>query len=109
MLVRMSEREHYPVIHVVRRAEQENLLRGLGARHVLDSSKPDFAERLGELSRELGATIAFDAVAGELTATLLSAMPRLQPGQKLERIPYDGASFKPLPLREVADGHFAAI
>jgi peptide/nickel transport system ATP-binding protein len=43
------------------------------------------------------------------TKALLSAIPRLVPGQRLERIPFDGSSFAPLPLREVAAEHFAAM
>ena len=51
----------------------------------------------------------FTAPAHAYTKALLSAMPRLEPGQKLERIPYDAAGFKPLPLREISPGHFAAV
>lgn len=76
MMLRMSERDHYPVIHVVRRDEQAKLLREMGAKHVLDSSDSDFEEQLHERAKKLGATIAFDAVAGELTGKLLAAMPR---------------------------------
>ena len=43
------------------------------------------------------------------TRALLSAMPRLQPGQKIDRVRYDAASFMALPLRQVGDGHFAAV
>jgi oligopeptide transport system ATP-binding protein len=43
------------------------------------------------------------------TKALLSAMPTLQPGQKLERIPYDASSFQALPLREIESGHHAAV
>jgi len=51
----------------------------------------------------------FTAAAHPYTQALLSAMPRLQPGQKLERIPFDAGGFTPLPLREVAERHFAAV
>jgi ABC-type oligopeptide transport system ATPase subunit len=63
----------------------------------------------GRLVEIATAEQVFTAPAHGYTQALLSAMPRLQPGQKLERIPYDAESFKPLPLREVAEGHFAAI
>jgi ABC-type oligopeptide transport system ATPase subunit len=51
----------------------------------------------------------FDAPAHPYTRALVSAMPGLEPGAKIDRIPYDAASFQRLPLREVAGGHFAAI
>jgi ABC-type oligopeptide transport system ATPase subunit len=51
----------------------------------------------------------FAAPAHPYTVALLSAIPRLKPGQKLERIPFDPASFKPLPLREIEAEHWAAV
>jgi peptide/nickel transport system ATP-binding protein len=51
----------------------------------------------------------FTAAAHPYTKALLSAIPRLPPGQKLERIPYDGAAFTPRELREIETGHYAAI
>jgi len=43
------------------------------------------------------------------TKALLSAIPRLAPGQKLERIPFDGDRLERLPLREVGPGHWVAV
>ena len=63
----------------------------------------------GRLVEVAPAEQLFTAPAHGYTKALLSAIPRLQPGQKLERIPYDAASFKPLPLREVGTKHLAAI
>ena len=51
----------------------------------------------------------FTAAAHPYTQALLSAIPRLEPGQKLERIPYNGASFQRVELREIEPAHFAAI
>jgi NADPH:quinone reductase-like Zn-dependent oxidoreductase len=76
MILRLSNRLKIPVIHIVRRKEQAELLRSLGAKYFLDSSAQDFDERLRELCHQLHATLAFDAVAGEMTGRLLRAMPR---------------------------------
>ncbi|HYF61648.1 MAG TPA: alcohol dehydrogenase catalytic domain-containing protein, partial [Herpetosiphonaceae bacterium] len=46
MVIRLAERADLPLINVVRRAGQAGELRALGARHVLDSSEPEFADRL---------------------------------------------------------------
>jgi ABC-type oligopeptide transport system ATPase subunit len=63
----------------------------------------------GRLVEVAPAGALFTEPAHPYTKALLSAIPRLQPGQKLERIPYDGASFVPAPLREVTPGHWAAM
>jgi ABC-type oligopeptide transport system ATPase subunit len=63
----------------------------------------------GRLVEVAPADRIFDAPAHGYTKALLSAIPHLEPGQKLERIPFDGAGFRPLPLREIAAGHLAAI
>ncbi|MBL8603641.1 MAG: zinc-binding dehydrogenase [Myxococcales bacterium] len=76
MLVHISRRERFPMVHVVRRAAQVELLRGLGAEHVLDSSEADFQSKLHALAAQLNATAAFDAVAGPMSGILLHAMPR---------------------------------
>jgi len=74
MLVRHCLAEDVPLVNVVRRPEQVELLRGTGAAHVCDSSSPDFRTALVEALVATEATVAFDAVGGGLTATLLGAM-----------------------------------
>jgi NADPH:quinone reductase-like Zn-dependent oxidoreductase len=75
MINRLALSRNIPLVNIVRRAEQVELLRQAGATHVLNSSEPDFDERLKDLCRSLRVTLAFDAVAGELTGQLLRAMP----------------------------------
>lgn len=80
MLVRICAADGVGLVNIVRRAEQADLLRELGATHVVDSSQPDFADRLTVAIRETGATLAFDAIGGgSLAGDILAAMERAQP------------------------------
>lgn len=72
----LAEKKGLPVIHIVRRAQQRELLQKLGAKHVLVSDDDGFDKELKSLSKQLKATLAFDAVAGSMTGRLLEAMPR---------------------------------
>jgi ABC-type oligopeptide transport system ATPase subunit len=51
----------------------------------------------------------FDRPAHDYTKALLSAVPRLSPGEPSRRVRYDPASFQPMALREIAPAHFAAV
>ena len=51
----------------------------------------------------------FAAPAHAYTGALLSAVPRVDPADRTTRVVFDHARFRPLPLREVAPGHFAAV
>ena len=80
MLVRICAADGIGLVNIVRRAEQARVLRDLGAVHVVDSSQPDFADRLTEAIRETGATLAFDAIGGgSLAGEIVTAMERAQP------------------------------
>jgi len=75
MVLRLAGSVGLPVVHVVRRPEQVERLRSLGATHVLDSSSSGFDERARELCAKLGVTVAFDAIAGDMTGRLLGCLP----------------------------------
>jgi NADPH2:quinone reductase len=80
MLVRICAADGIGLVNVVRRAEQAQVLRDLGAIHVVDSSAPDFADRLTDAIRQTDATLAFDAIGGgSLVGDILTAMERAQP------------------------------
>jgi NADPH2:quinone reductase len=75
MLLKLCLKDGVELVNVVRRPEQAELLRGLGAKHVVDSSSPDFREALTEALATTGATLAFDATGGgSLAGEILSAM-----------------------------------
>ncbi len=64
MLLRICLADGVPLVNIVRRPEQQELLRSLGATHVCDSSSPAFIEDLTAALVDTGATIAFDAIGG---------------------------------------------
>jgi NADPH:quinone reductase len=75
MLNRVCLADGIELVNVVRRPEQADLLRDLGARHVVDSSAETFVPDLVEAIRATGATLAFDAVGGgRLASDILNAM-----------------------------------
>jgi NADPH:quinone reductase len=75
MLVRLCQAEGVGLVNIVRSPAQVDLLKGLGAEHVVDSSAPDFFGRLVDALVATGATLAFDAIGGgKLAGQILTAM-----------------------------------
>ena len=75
MLNRICLKDGVSLVNVVRDAKQEELLRGLGARHVCNSSAPSFVDDLNRAIAETEATLAFDAIGGgALASQILTAM-----------------------------------
>ena len=63
------------LVNIVRKNEQETLLREMGAKYVVNSSKGSFMADLTDAIHATGATLAFDATGGgTLASTILSAM-----------------------------------
>jgi NADPH:quinone reductase-like Zn-dependent oxidoreductase len=75
MIMRLGRRYHVPVINIVRRQEQVDLLRSWGAEFVLQSNDANFSSHLRDLTHRLKATLILDAVGGELTQQLFDAAP----------------------------------
>jgi NADPH2:quinone reductase len=77
MLNRLCQADNIPLVNIVRSAEQVAILRGIGAKYVLDSTSPTFAAELTDAVAETNATLAFDAIGGgTLVATILTCMER---------------------------------
>jgi NADPH:quinone reductase-like Zn-dependent oxidoreductase len=77
MLQRICLAEGIPLVNIVRSAQQEDILRGIGATHVLNSQAEDFPAQLATALAETKATIAFDAIGGgTLGSDILQAMER---------------------------------
>jgi NADPH:quinone reductase len=75
MLVKLCQQDGIPLVNIVRKPEQEELLRSLGATHVLNSTSPSFATDLVEALKATSATLAFDATGGgTLASQILNGM-----------------------------------
>jgi len=75
MLNRICLADGVPLVNIVRRPEQADLLREQGAAYVCDSSTETFFTDLVDALEATGATIAFDAVGGGgLASQILNAM-----------------------------------
>ena len=75
MLNKICLKDGVALVNIVRSQEQADLLRGIGAKHVVDSTAPDFIDALTDAIDETGATLAFDAIGGgKLASQILSAM-----------------------------------
>jgi NADPH2:quinone reductase len=76
MLVKLCLQENVNLVNVVRREEQAEILRGIGAKHIIVSSVDGWEAKLAALVTELNIHIAFDAVAGEMSGKLLDLLPQ---------------------------------
>jgi NADPH2:quinone reductase len=75
MLVKICLADDIKLVNIVRREEQAEILRGIGAKIICNSSDADFREKLTDALEETGATIAFDATGGgKLGGHILSCM-----------------------------------
>ncbi len=75
MMLGIAAEMDYPLIHMVRREAQFELLKSRGAKYVLNTSQEYFADELKLLCKNLHATAAFEAIAGEMSGVVLNAMP----------------------------------
>ena len=75
MLNKICLKDGIPLVNIVRSREQTDLLRKIGAKHVVDSTSPAFVDDLTNALVETGATIAFDAIGGgKLAGQILTCM-----------------------------------
>jgi NADPH2:quinone reductase len=75
MLTKICKKDGIGLVNVVRSAEQVELLRGIGAEHVCDSTASSFRADLVDAIKATGATVAFDAIGGgTLVSEILNAM-----------------------------------
>jgi NADPH:quinone reductase-like Zn-dependent oxidoreductase len=75
MLNKICLKDGIGLVNIVRSHEQADILRKIGAKHVVDSTAPTFLDDLTNALVETGATIAFDAIGGgKLAGQILGCM-----------------------------------
>ena len=75
MLVKICVKDGVDLVNIVRSPAQAELLRGIGAKYVCDSSAPGFMEDLIAALVATGATLAIDALGGgKLAGQILTGM-----------------------------------
>ena len=97
MLQKICLKDGVPLVNIVRSREQEELLRGIGATHVLNSRSDDFRSKLVDAVEQTGATIAFDAIGGgSLGSDIMQAMEQAASRSMKEYSRYGSNTFKQL-------------
>jgi NADPH:quinone reductase len=75
MLNRLCIERQIPLVNIVRKPDQEAMLRAAGASHVCNSTSTDFMAKLIDALKATGATLAFDATGGgRLASQILTGM-----------------------------------
>ncbi|MEM5481522.1 zinc-binding dehydrogenase [Pseudoalteromonas fuliginea] len=95
MLNRICIADSIDLINIVRKAEQETLLRNMGAKYIVNSSSDSFLSDLTAAIIETGATIAFDPIGGgQLTSDILNCMEVAAARDMKEHTIYGSDTFK---------------
>ena len=75
MLNKICLKDGIGLVNIVRSEAQADILRKIGAKHVVDSTAPTFMDDLTGALVETGATLAFDAIGGgKLAGQILTSM-----------------------------------
>ena len=95
MLNKVCLKDGIALVNIVRSDEQAKILRGIGAVHVVDSSKSSFMSDLIAALTDTGATIAFDAIGGgKLAGQILTAMEAAAVAKMKEFSRYGSTTYK---------------
>jgi NADPH:quinone reductase-like Zn-dependent oxidoreductase len=106
MLVKLCIADGVPLVNIVRKPDQEELLRSLGAVHVCNSESPSFSTDLVEALKATSATIAFDATGGgTLASQILSGMEQAANATATEYSRYGSSVHKQVYIYGGLDTH----
>src|SRR3981189_570275 len=93
ILNRLCQADGIPLVNIVRSEEQVQILKGLGARHIVNSAQASFRDDLVSALKATGANLAFDAIGGgKLAGQILNAMEAVAAGASAETYNMYGSS-----------------
>jgi NADPH:quinone reductase-like Zn-dependent oxidoreductase len=95
MLVKICAMDGIALVNIVRSQAQADLLKSIGATHVVDSTSENFMAELTDALVETGATIGFDAIGGgKLAGQILACMESAAVKRMTTYSRYGSDSFK---------------
>ena len=95
MLQKVCLADDVPLVNIVRRAAQAELLQSIGAKHVCNSSEPTFMDDLASALGETAATLTFDATGGgKLASQILTCMEAAAKATQGDYSPYGSTTHK---------------
>ena len=93
ILNRLCQADGVPLVNIVRSEEQVQILKGLGAKHIVNSTDANFRNDLISALKATGATLAFDAIGGgKLAGQILNAMEAVAAGASADTYNMYGSS-----------------
>ncbi|CAI2373407.1 unnamed protein product [Moneuplotes crassus] len=109
---RLCQKQGIPTINIVRKEEQIDIMKDIGAEHVLNSTSETFEGDLKELATRLQATIFFDPIGGDFILQVLRVLPANSSVVCLDNLSHKPISFDPLELifqqKEISSLHSPA-
>lgn len=95
MLVKLCSKDGIELVNIVRKQEQVDLLKGLGCKHVVNSSSPEYKKELLAAIKATGATIVFDPIGGgEQVGNILRTMDVMLSERDSESSIYGSSTMK---------------
>jgi len=75
MMVKLAKSQGVTIVNMVRKEEGRALLESLGAEYVVVTSRDGWQEEIQVLVEKLNISVVFDAIAGDMTGTMMKLMP----------------------------------
>ena len=89
-VLQLAQQYRFKTINVIRRREQETIIRNLGGNEIICTADEDLRTRLQELTSGKGVERAIDCVVGKSAPRLPATLLRVEPCSCMERSPATG-------------------